>query len=75
MAKGKKMGLFTWILIGFIAGILLGVAAPEFGQKLQFLGTILTNLLNMVVVPLVMSLLITAAADVGNMKKQIGRAS
>lgn len=69
MAKGKKMGLFTWILIGFIAGILLGVVAPEFGQKLQFLGTILTNLLNMVVVPLVMSLLITAAADVGNMKK------
>ena len=65
----KKIGLFTWILIGFIAGILLGVVAPEFGKQLQFLGTILTNLLNMVVVPLVMSLLITAAADVGDMKK------
>ena len=69
MKKGKKLGLFTWILIGFILGILLGIVAPEFGKKLQFLGTILTNLLNMVVVPLVMSLLITAAADVGNMKK------
>jgi len=67
--KGKKLGLFTWILIGFIAGILMGIVAPEQGIKLQFLGTILTNLLNMVVVPLVMSLLITAAADVGNMKK------
>lgn len=65
----KKLGLFTWILIGFIAGILMGIVAPEQGIKLQFLGTILTNLLNMVVVPLVMSLLITAAADVGNMKK------
>lgn len=69
MKKGKKMGLFTWILIGFIAGILMGIVAPEQGVKLQFLGTILTNLLNMVVVPLVMALLITAAADVGNMKK------
>ena len=69
MKKGKKLGLFTWILIGFIAGILMGIVAPEQGVKLQFLGTILTNLLNMVVVPLVMALLITAAADVGNMKK------
>ena len=69
MKQLKKIGLFTWILIGFIAGILLGVVAPEFGKQLQFLGTILTNLLNMVVVPLVMSLLITAAADVGDMKK------
>ena len=69
MKKGKKLGLFTWILIGFALGIALGIVAPEIGKKLQFLGTILTNLLNMVVVPLVMSLLITAAADVGNMKK------
>ncbi|MCR4882286.1 MAG: dicarboxylate/amino acid:cation symporter [Clostridiales bacterium] len=65
----KKIGLFTWILIGFVAGILLGIIAPEAGKELKFLGTILTNLLNMVVVPLVMSLLITAAADVGDMKK------
>ena len=69
MKRLKKVGLFTWILIGFIAGIILGIAAPEAGKELKFLGTILTNLLNMVVVPLVMSLLITAAADVGDMKK------
>lgn len=65
----KKIGLFTWILIGFILGIALGIISPEFGKKLKFLGTILTNLLNMIVVPLVMCLLITAAADVGSMKK------
>lgn len=70
MNKGKKkMGLFTWILIGFVLGILMGIVAPGVGKQFKFLGTILTNLLNMVVVPLVMSLLITAAADVGNMKK------
>lgn len=69
MKRLKKVGLFTWILIGFIAGIGLGIIAPEAGKELKFLGTILTNLLNMVVVPLVMSLLITAAADVGDMKK------
>ena len=65
----KKIGLFTWILIGFILGIALGIISPEFGKKLKFLGAILPNLLNMVVVPLVMCLLITAAADVGSMKK------
>ena len=65
----KKIGLFTWILIGFILGIALGIISPEFGKKLKFLGAILTNLLNMVVVPLVMCLLITTAADVGSMKK------
>ena len=65
----KKIGLFTWILIGFILGIALGIISPEFGKKLKFWGAILTNLLNMVVVPLVMCLLITAAADVGSMKK------
>lgn len=65
----KKIGLFTWILIGFILGIALGIISPEFGKKLKFLGAILTNLLNMVVVPLVMCLLITAAADIGSMKK------
>ena len=69
MKRLKKVGLFTWILIGFIAGILMGIIAPEAGKQVKFLGTILTNLLNMVVVPLVMSLLITAAADVGDMKK------
>ncbi len=69
MKKEKKFGLFTWILIGFVLGIGLGIIAPETGKQLKFLGNILTALLNMVVVPLVMSLLITAAADVGNMKK------
>lgn len=69
MKKVKKFGLFTWILVGFVLGIIMGVVAPEYGKELKFLGTILTNLLNMVVVPLVISLLITAAADVGDMKR------
>lgn len=74
--KKKKLGLFTWILIGFVLGIGLGIISPDAGKELKFLGTILTSLLNMVVVPLIMSLLITAAADVGSMKtlgKRAGR--
>ena len=31
----KKIGLFTWILIGFVAGILLGIIAPEAGKELK----------------------------------------
>ena len=68
MKNKKKLGLFGWIMIGFIGGIATGVIFGEKATSLQFLGTILTRLLNMVVVPLVMSLLITSAAEVGSYK-------
>lgn len=68
MKNKKKLGLFGWIMIGFVGGILAGVILGEKATSLQFLGTILTRLLNMVVVPLVMSLLITSAAEVGSYK-------
>lgn len=64
----KNMKLFTKIMIGFILGIIAGVVLGPSASKFDFLGTILVRLLTMVVAPLVLSLLICAAADVGDYK-------
>lgn len=68
----NKLGLFTKIMIGFALGIIIGLIFKEKASKLVFLGTILTNLLKMVVAPLVLCVLVVAVA---NMKdgKRVGR--
>ena len=38
MAVLKKLGLSGWIVIGLIAGVLVGVAAPDFAKQLKPLG-------------------------------------
>ena len=64
----NKLSLFTKIMIGFVLGIAAGIILGESATKLAFLGTILTRLLTMVVAPLVLGLLICAAADVKDFK-------
>lgn len=68
LRKWNKMNLFTRIMIGFVLGIVLGLAIGEKASCVAFLGTILTRLLTMVVAPLVLGLLICAAADVKDFK-------
>lgn len=70
----KKLSLFVRVMIGFALGIVLGLILGPQASAINFLGTILVRLLNMVVAPLVLCLLICAAADVGDYKTlgQIG---
>lgn len=70
----KKLSLFARVMIGFALGIVLGLILGPQASAINFLGTILVRLLNMVVAPLVLCLLICAAADVGDYKTlgQIG---
>lgn len=68
----KKISLFTRIMIGFAIGIIIGLIFGPKASVLSPLGTILTNLLTMVVAPLVFCLLVCAAADVGD-GKRLGR--
>jgi Na+/H+-dicarboxylate symporter len=68
LKKWKRLNLFTRIMIGFVLGIVVGIILGEQATKLAFLGTILTRLLTMVVAPLVLGLLICAAADVKDIK-------
>lgn len=68
LKKWNSLSLFTKIMIGFVLGIIAGLALGESATKFAFLGTILTRLLTMVVAPLVLGLLICAAADVKDFK-------
>lgn len=64
----KKLSLFARIMVGFVLGIIIGLIFGPQASVINFLGTILVRLLNMVVAPLVLCLLICAAADVGDYK-------
>ena len=66
--KWNSLSLFTRIMIGFVLGIGAGLVLGEKASAVAFLGTILTRLLTMVVAPLVLGLLICAAADVKDFK-------
>ena len=66
--KWNSLSLFTRIMIGFVLGIGAGLVLGEKASAVAFLGTILTRLLTMVVAPLVLGLLICAAADVMDFK-------
>ena len=66
--RWSDISLFTKIMIGFVLGIVVGLVFQEKASCLKFLGTILTRLLTMVVAPLVLGLLICAAADVKDFK-------
>lgn len=68
----RNWSLFTRIMIGFVLGIAVGLFWGPGAKALNPLGTILTRLLTMVVAPLVLCLLVCAAADVGDGKK-LGR--
>ena len=68
----NRLSLFTRIMIGFAVGIILGLVMGPKAAIFAPLGTILTKLLTMVVAPLVFTLLVCAAADVGD-GKRLGR--
>ena len=70
MAEKKGGVSLIWqISIGFIAGILFGrMATPEVVSYVQPLGSIFMALLNMLIVPLVLSSLIVGVASLGDLK-------
>lgn len=71
-SKKKKIDLFWKIMIGFVLGIITGLIMKEKASMFAFLGTILTNMLTMVVAPLVFCVIVVAIANIGDTKK-IGR--
>jgi len=70
MAEKKGGVSLIWqISIGFIAGILFGrMASPEVVGYVQPLGSIFMALLNMLIVPLVLSSLIVGVSSLGDLK-------
>ncbi len=73
MSKLKKINLPGWIFIGLIAGILAGIAFlgnPDFTTTyLKPIGTIYINLLKFLVVPVVLTSIISGVVSMGDIKR------
>jgi Na+/H+-dicarboxylate symporter len=71
------MKLYTWVAIGLISGLLLGLLASVTGSPfltglaigIEPLGTAFVNLLKMVVIPLVVAIIFVGVGSLGNLKK------
>ena len=64
----KKVPLFHKIMIGFALGIIVGAIMGPSASMFEFLGTIMINLLQVVVAPLIMCLMISTIGSVTDMR-------
>ncbi|ATO56771.1 dicarboxylate/amino acid:cation symporter [Loigolactobacillus coryniformis subsp. coryniformis KCTC 3167 = DSM 20001] len=69
MNKIRNMSLFTKIMIGFALGIIAGILLGKQATIFAVLGDILIRLLQVVVAPLVFSLMVVAIADIDDMQQ------
>lgn len=65
----KNNVFLIFMLLGIIAGCVVGLVSPEFAGKLEPLGTIFTNLMFCVVVPMVFCSIASAIANMQSMKR------
>lgn len=70
----SKKNLFIRILIGFVLGIVLGLAVPSFSLELKFLGDMYLNLIRMMIVPVIFASVATGILNM-NSSKELGRVS
>ena len=64
--------LFGRVVIALLLGIGIGMAAPDFGRSLQPLGDGFVKLIQMIIAPLVFSVVVTGICGSGDLKK-VGR--
>ena len=67
-----RLSLTTWIMIGLVAGGVLGYFRPAWGNRVFFLRDIFLNLIKSIIAPLVFSTLVVGIAGGGDLKK-VGR--
>lgn len=65
----KNNAFLIFMLLGIIGGCIVGLVTPEFAEKLSPLGTIFTNLMFCVVVPMVFCSISSAIANMQSMKR------
>lgn len=59
--------LIFWILVGLVAGILVGATWPTFGASLKILGDNFINLIKMLIAPLVFCVVVLGIAGAGDL--------
>ena len=69
----KRRTLTQWILVGMVAGVVLGWAAPEVGQSLQPLSTLFLRAIKSIIVPLVFATLVVGISGHGDDLRKVGR--
>jgi aerobic C4-dicarboxylate transport protein len=70
--KGIARRLYLWILVGIVAGSLLGVAAPDAAVALRPAADGFVNLVKMLIGPIVFLTVVLGIAGAGDLKK-VGR--
>lgn len=73
MAWLRRITLTQWILFSMVAGVILGVLAPEFSQNLRMISNVFLRLIKCILVPLVLSTLIVGIAGHSDDLKAVGR--
>lgn len=63
----KKENLFIRIAIGFAAGILLGLTAPQFSVDIKVIGDIYLSLIKMMVIPVLVCAVTTGIMNSGDL--------
>ena len=64
----KKISLTHWIFISMILGIIVGIAFPEFSQKLQLISKIFLRLIKTIVAPLIFATIVLGIAHHSKLK-------
>ncbi|HEU4648704.1 MAG TPA: cation:dicarboxylase symporter family transporter [Gemmatimonadales bacterium] len=73
LAALRRISLTGWIVIGMLAGVLLGWLAPDFAAQLKPLSTVFLRAIKSVVVPIIFGTLVIGIAGHGDDLKQVGR--
>ncbi|MER2227049.1 MAG: dicarboxylate/amino acid:cation symporter [Carnobacterium sp.] len=64
----KKPSLMLQVIIGAVAGIIVGYFSKNAGLQLEILGTIFMNLIQMIIVPLIFPVIILAIVNISDSK-------
>jgi proton glutamate symport protein len=72
LAGLQNRSLTLWIFFAMLAGLEIGLDAPQFAVQLRFLSDIFLRLIKVIVAPLILGTLITGIAGHGDLRK-VGR--
>ena len=72
MRAWNRLSLSSQVFIGLLAGIAFGVAFPNGAQTIKPVGDIFLNLIKMIILPLVLTAIVTAVAQLKDIRR-VGR--
>lgn len=67
MARSLKLSLTSWMLLAMVSGACLGLLAPQWGDRLEFLSTIFLRLIRSIIAPVLVGVLLRAIAGAGSL--------